>query len=134
MLIKTRDTDRLDEPYPSPVVGSPHNDGKPTSADVHLYADPDTFEGQRPMLYADCEGLDAGEESPFAITSKRNRLREERRKIVDRISGQPRRLEWANTDRKQTRHFAVRELYPRLLYTFSDVVCFVLRNTAYVNH
>jgi hypothetical protein len=136
MLIDSREcaTDPNAEPqYPSPIVGSPHNDGTPTSADVHLYPDPDTFHGQKPMLYADCEGLDAGEEAPFGLASRRGLLKKERKKLVARIAGgyvRPRRLEWANTDVKQTRHFAVRELYPRLLYTFSDVVVFVLRNTA----
>ena len=36
------------------------------------------------------------------------------------------------TDEKGVRKFAVEKLYPRLLYTFSDVVVFVLRNTRYV--
>lgn len=33
----------------------------------------------------------------------------------------------------QTHHRAVTELYPRLLYTFSDVVCYVTANVKYEN-
>lgn len=35
---------------------------------------------------------------------------------------------WADTPQTQKREFAVGNLYPRILYTFSDVVVFVLRN------
>lgn len=41
-------------------------------------------------------------------------------------------IEWANTEESRQREYAVRELYPRLLYTFSDVVVFVLRNPKFV--
>lgn len=117
--------------FPSPVVGSPYNDSIPTSADVHLYADPATFHGQKPILYADCEGLAAGEEVPFGLQSRRNALKKESKKLASILSHPSTRpLQWANTDVSQGRQFAVREFYPRLLYTFSDVVVFVLRNTA----
>lgn len=46
--------------FPSPVVGSTRNENVPTSGDVHLYADPKTYFGQYPMLYADSEGLEGG--------------------------------------------------------------------------
>ena len=39
-----------------------------------------------------------------------------------------RKLEWAIDDEKKQRGYAVTELYPRLLYTFSDTVVFVIRN------
>lgn len=126
----TRDGGHLDESWETPVVGSPLHDTPPTSADVHLYTDTDTFDRQTPMLYAGCEGLHAGEETPYAITSAKGKLEQETKRVVAKAPGLQRRLEWATTSSKQTRHFAVRELYPRLLYTFSDVVCFVLRNTA----
>jgi hypothetical protein len=118
---------RAESSFPSPVVGSVVNDRTPTSADVHLYADPDTLYGQKPMLYADCEGLDGGEEAPMAIASRR-KLKKESRRIVKLASGRVRDIAWANTDQQCTRQFAVGELYPRLLYTFSDTVVFVLRN------
>lgn len=40
--------------FSSPLVGSV-NDNIPVSADVHLYADPETFLTDTPLLYADCE-------------------------------------------------------------------------------
>lgn len=114
--------------FPSPVVGSVANEKTPTSADVHLYADPDTYYGERPVLYADCEGLEAGEEVPVSL---RQKLKKDSKRLVKK-AGRARQLAWANSDQKCTRQFAVGELYPRLLYTFSDVVVFVLRNVKYV--
>jgi len=114
--------------FPSPVVGSVAHDTTPTSANVHLYADPETYPSQRPMLYADCEGMDAGEMDPIAVTFKK-RAKTDARRIMNRVSkGRIRKLQWANTDQRRTRQFAVMELYPRVLYTFSDCVVFVLKN------
>lgn len=115
--------------FPSPVVGSVVNERTPTSADVHLYVDPDTYYGERPILYADCEGLEAGEEIPISL---RQKFRKDPKRFV-KIAGRARPLAWATSDQKRTRQFAVGELYPRLLYTFSDVVVFVLRNVKYVS-
>jgi hypothetical protein len=109
--------------FPSPVVGSRANPTA-TSADVHLYPDPATFYSSTPMLYADCEGLDAGEQPPRATL--KTRRGDTRRYAI--AGGRIRYLKWADTDEKRTRNFIVSELYPRLLYTFSDVVVFVLRN------
>lgn len=113
--------------FPSPVVGSASHSYTPTSADVHLYADPDTYHGQRPVLYADCEGLDGGEEDPIAYAARKKHKRDPK-KLVKMASGRVRHIAWANTESRCTRQFAVGELYPRLLYTFSDTVVFVLRN------
>ncbi|KAI9691461.1 MAG: hypothetical protein M1822_007532 [Bathelium mastoideum] len=90
--------------FESPVVGSIKHDKSPTSGDVHLYADPETAYTRLPMLYADCEGLQGGEMEPAA-----NKLRSKNKNSQG---------EWA-----------VKRVYPRLLYTFSDVIVFVLRNT-----
>jgi hypothetical protein len=125
--------------FPSPVVGSP-NDNVPTSGDVHLYADPKTHDKKRPILYADCEGFEGGENVPRSA-----RLREDEaitgpahnvelaghtkaghrfRKIASKRN----KITWYTAERRK-REFAVTHLYPRLLYTFSDVVVFVLRNS-----
>lgn len=48
-----------------------------------------------------------------------------------RFPGVTRDLPWMSGDVKGTRNFAVTNLYPRLLYTFSDVVVFVVRNEKY---
>jgi hypothetical protein len=118
-------------PFKSPVVGSVKSDKSPTSGDVHLYVDPETSYGPLPLLYADCEGLDGGEIEPRA-----NQIGETTRKsgqghLRHRLfSTRPRELLYAKTNNQaKSREWAVRKLYPRLLYTFSDVVVFVLRNT-----
>jgi hypothetical protein len=36
-------------------------------------------------------------------------------------------LKWAVDAKQQSRQFSVSQLFPRLLYTFSDVIVFVLR-------
>lgn len=115
--------------YPVPVVGS-INDDWPTSGDVHLYADPGTSNTNRPILYADCEGLQGGESLPGAARSARNRgMPSALRRKVGTTQASSSHIQWANSPETRKREYAVMELYPRLLYTFSDVVVFVLRNT-----
>ena len=41
-------------------------------------------------------------------------------------------VKWAGSPENSKRQYAVTELYPRLLCTFSGVVVFVLRNTKYL--
>jgi energy-coupling factor transporter ATP-binding protein EcfA2 len=110
--------------FKAPVPGSPLHDSTPTSADVHLYVDPATWEEERPIFYADCEGLNAGERIPIGAHSRRQTKTDTSRKLGLRA----RSLEWATSDQTRTRQYAVTQLYPRLLYTFSDVVVFVLNN------
>ncbi|KAL9606733.1 MAG: hypothetical protein Q9179_000089 [Wetmoreana sp. 5 TL-2023] len=76
----------------TPVVGAT-GENVPTSGDVHLYPDPQTFESETPILYADCEGLQGGEREPLAT-----RFRKKGAKVS-----------------KKSREFAVTNLYPRLL-------------------
>lgn len=117
-----------DEPFETPVVGAAGRDVA-TSEDVHLYLDPDSSESQAPLLFADCEGLEGGERDPVGAKLKRkmaslqNNAPGDRRKPTSE-----RELVWADTPKKQSRDFAVAHLYPRLLYTFSDVIVFVLKN------
>ncbi|KAF8847153.1 hypothetical protein BDZ45DRAFT_811773 [Acephala macrosclerotiorum] len=123
MLIDCAETHSSSETqsyFPTPVVGSSIHGSRPTSGDVHLYADPKKYSSPRPLFYADAEGLDAGAEPPLAIrrTIRRRGIR----------GGGKRRLEWADTPERRERVYMVGELYPRLLYTFSDVVVFVLKN------
>lgn len=132
--------------FPSPLPGSVNDDHVPVSANVHLYADPDSFLTDAPILYADCEGLEGGERAPKAEafklqdsalepgTQRRGSLETKfRRKLQKKGHRVSRNLSWATGDKeKSKREYAVTELYPRLLYTFSDVVVFVLRNSKYV--
>ena len=120
------------ETFETPVVGAAGRDVA-TSEDVHLYLDPDSSESQAPLLFADCEGLEGGERDPVGaklkrkLASSQNNAASSRRKPTSE-----RELVWADTPKKQSRDFAVAHLYPRLLYTFSDVIVFVLKNPRYV--
>lgn len=115
--------------YPAPVVGSTNDDG-PTSGGVHLYADPGTSNTNRPILYADCEGLQGGESLPSAARSTRNRgIPSALRGKIGKTLASSIHIQWANSPETKKREYAVMEFYPRLLYTFSDVVVFVLRTT-----
>ncbi|MCJ1354083.1 MAG: hypothetical protein MMC33_004070 [Icmadophila ericetorum] len=135
--IRTNPT--LKPQFPSPVVGVV-DDNLPTSANVHLYADPETIMGNMPVLYADCEGLEGGESAPKAESHKLYESKSEgssrssqshtRNRLHRRGQSVSRQLSWAMGDKeKSKREYAVTELYPKLLYTFSDVVVFVLRNS-----
>ena len=122
--------------HPSPIVGAEVNDKTPTLGDVHLYADPKTYECQLPMLYADCEGLEGGESLPYGSQSRKRASSPSTKSGLFRKATTPkllpkgrcRNVTWATNDNVKRREYAVTELYPRLLYTFSDVVVFVLRN------
>jgi hypothetical protein len=124
--------------FASPVVGiSGHH--IPTSEDVHLYLDPSTAFTEEPILYADCEGLDGGEREPLGATFRKRRQNStapsqnsEESSFKAQYSSE-RSLAWTDSPARRTRHFAVSNLYPRLLFTFSDVIVFVLRNPRYVS-
>jgi len=114
----------------------------PTSGDVHLYSDPKTSSSDNPLLYADCEGLAGGEREPMGAKSKLLKRKNENSDNARRTNSfqknlrkihltSEREITWATTTEKQSREFAVTHLYPRLLYTFSDVVVFVLKNPRY---
>ncbi|TGJ68442.1 hypothetical protein EYR41_007494 [Orbilia oligospora] len=136
-------------PHETPVVQSAACFSTvPTSGDVHLFCDPHTYktENRHPILYADCEGLEGGERTPLGSrTHKREKIR---KAVSERISGakqdtksffarrgrdnamqqnSKRELKWAINDATKRREYIVSELYPRILFTFSDVVVFVLQ-------
>jgi hypothetical protein len=121
--------------YSTPVIGS-RTDHFPTSEDVHLYLDPSTAASNRPILLADCEGLDGGDREPIGASLK-SRFRKEDEQIARNDDGFFKRqrvsyecaLQWSMIGPKtRSRGFAVTHVYPRLLYAFSDVIVFVLRN------
>lgn len=138
--------------FASPVTSS-NNDRLPTTGDVHLYADPLSYHSKVPLLYADCEGLDGGESIPkglrhrtrekedaatsifglggrsrSASTARTSVFIESKKKLKKCRHGSERDIAWAITPETRKREYSVTQLYPRLLYTFSDVVVFVLRN------
>lgn len=125
---------RDEKDYATPVIGSVGED-VPTSGDVHLYPDPHTVDSDNPILYADCEGLEGGEREPLGAwrktkdtSSKLGRMGSSERDIRNINHMSEREITWATTNAKRSREFAVTHLYPRLLYTFSDVIVFVLKN------
>ena len=128
--LSTEDSNR----FPTPVVG-PAGSDVPTSADVHLYSDPQTSDSNKPILYADCEGLQGGERVPLGARFRKKEKASSfgligslEQKFIRMQHISEREITWADTSAKQSREFAVTHLYPRLLYTFSDVVVFVLKN------
>lgn len=93
---------------------------------MHLYADPSTLYDTSPLLFIDCEGLSGGEAAPKQL--KQSHDSSSHSANYPRRHAVPRKIEWAQTPQTQKREYAVSQLYPRILYTFSDVVVFVLRN------
>lgn len=132
---------KLNDPdFLTPVVGET-GANHPTSEDVHLYLDPASSMSpgsHAPLLFADCEGLRGGERDPAGalLRKKHERLAQyekgklgHRQTILKHTS--ERELLWATSSNKKARSFAVANLYPRLLYTFSDVIVFVEQNQRY---
>ncbi|KAI1103045.1 FabD/lysophospholipase-like protein [Jackrogersella minutella] len=114
--------------YYAPVTSSSH-DRISTTGDVHLYADPSNLYGSHPLLLVDCEGLSGGEAIPKQLRQcPQGPSRTDSDDIGNGRHCLTRKIAWADTPYTQKREFAVGQLYPRILYTFSDVVVFVLRN------
>ena len=166
--------------FDTPVVGA---STKSTSGGVHVYCDPETFQDERPIVYAgklnlyayltesktltDCEGL-AGDSEPLAnrfdnkfknthgfqngpYTSSKAAPRTGQRPTMYAMNGRGAQsaqiedyfqsqiptpistleLPWidmANTSSKIASHWTdtvVARIYPRFLYVFSDVVCYI---------
>ena len=120
--------------FATPCIGAAGSD-TPTSDDVHLYLDSLTATSSSPLLYADCEGLEGGEREPVAAKFKKKTKQFRRAEVDDPIASlqkhrytSKRELGWAGDGATKSREFAVTNLYPRLLYTFSDVTVFILKN------
>jgi hypothetical protein len=129
MLIRSKEDNsdsEQDPSFPSPITGTPGS-VLPTSADVHLYIDPSTYSSSKPVLYADCEGLEGGTQLPIGAVEKVLSQHEDET-YARWAPGRKTRLNWATTPETNKREYIVGQLYPRILYTFSDVVVFVLQN------
>jgi hypothetical protein len=138
----------------TPIVASSKDEGVPTSSAVHLYADPKTLDKETPILLADCEGLRGGNREPKADAAwKKFKESIELLHQEDRIAPpqsrydkllhfglkafvkytaarnvrQEREVSWDSKE-KMTRQYAVENIYPRLLYAFSDTIVFVTKN------
>jgi energy-coupling factor transporter ATP-binding protein EcfA2 len=113
-------------PGTEPITSSPNTAHKSTSSDVHLYSDPGTKHEEHPLLLADSEGLRGGPPESWS-----------RRLGSDGVCGavgtinNRRTITWALNE-KADRMYIVGHLYPRFLYTFSDLICFVASTARYV--
>jgi len=107
-----------------PITGSPASPGEaaePMTGDVHLYPDQATYGTRMPLFFADSEGLDGGDQEPASLKWK----------ISKNTSPRSRKIEWATRASGLKREDVVADLFPKILYTFSDVVVFVLSNPRY---
>jgi hypothetical protein len=116
----------FDSAFPSPVVGSVLDDTRTTSGNVNLYIDPAKHLDPLPTLFADCEGFEGGEQAPLG-SQYHERSRQDKDGPQEAWIN-TRSIRWANKDEYRRREYAVTVLYPRILYSFSDCVVFVLRN------
>lgn len=87
----------------------------PTSSGVHLYKDPGTFESLNPILFADCEGFNAGGTSAASFPK-------------DLATDKHIVAKFPMTASSYITSAMVEDLYAKSLYTFSDTVCFVINN------
>jgi hypothetical protein len=86
-----------------------------TTGEVNLYPDPDTLGTESPVFFVDCEGLSGGETIASKYQSRWSKFG--RSYLIENKDG-----------RQVDRDTAVKEIYPKFLYIFSDVVCMVTRN------
>ena len=114
--------------FPSPVTGSVVDESVPTSGEVSMYADPASGGDSHPVVYIDCEGFEGGEKTPLGSRARRHDFTSDACEEQAQPSVRSRRIKWATTEESRQREYAVTKLYPRILYTFSDCVVFVLRN------
>lgn len=87
----------------------------PTSSGVHLYKDPETITSSNPILFADCEGFNAGGTSAASFPQ-------------DLLADQGIVVKLPITTSSYLTSLDIEDLYAKSLYTFSDTVCFVINN------
>ncbi|EGX45760.1 hypothetical protein AOL_s00140g76 [Orbilia oligospora ATCC 24927] len=103
-----QESDLFEAPIPGQTSGSSAMIS--TTGEVNLYPEPSSFGTETPIFFADCEGLMGTE--PVAAKHQNDWVTAAgTRKYEIRIT----------MDRRD----AVKALYPRLLYIFSDVICYV---------
>ncbi|KAF8457056.1 hypothetical protein BDZ91DRAFT_509801 [Kalaharituber pfeilii] len=115
--------------FETPVVGEAEHAHLPTSSDVHVFIDPKSRGSERPIIYADCEGLHGGNQAPQAIIQIQEAKKQYRKRGLRAQGRRLRSLRIANLRREQRcRGWVVTEFYPKILFTLSEVVCYVTRN------
>lgn len=134
MLMERQKTKGDSTKYLVPVPGLV-SDNLPTTGNVHLYTDTGTYYSQKPILYADCEGMTGGESIPMGLDIASEDMAAEDLDSEDKdsetaaqnIDGVRQSITWADNPDLVSRANVAKTLFPRVLYTFSDVVVFVLR-------
>lgn len=136
--------DLQDYPVITPVIGV--QAASPTSGDVHLFSDPRSYHDVRPIYYADCEGTAGGRCVPLGSRVLANarkglsKVREARGRVRHKL---PRHrthdVTWgdcgeAGNRQERPREWIVGKFYPRVLFPFSDVICFVSQNYNKIHH
>ncbi|CAM1501617.1 Fc.00g036010.m01.CDS01 [Cosmosporella sp. VM-42] len=115
--------------FKTPVVGDSVSN-QSTSSNVHLYADPETFFDENPILYADCEGMD-GDEVPTEMKKTLANAEDSGDPLphASQASGlDSQDIVWEKKPGNGsvwTRKEITKTLFPRILYIFSDVVVFI---------
>ncbi|KAK6516439.1 hypothetical protein TWF506_006346 [Arthrobotrys conoides] len=107
------------EDIQSPITGDASS-FRPTTSEVNLYADPSTLGTSTPLLLVDCEGIDGSLVSVASdYQTKWHNLNENPGRKIYYLRSQ------------MERDYVVEDIYPRLLYIFSDVVCYVASDNAW---
>ncbi|KAK6357420.1 hypothetical protein TWF718_001732 [Orbilia javanica] len=117
-LGKTGNRDYSWEDIQSPIAGS--HSFRSVTGEVNLYPDPSTFGTTTPILLADCEGIEGG--IPIA--------NEHQKKWHD-IKQNHGLKTYPFRYQQEKKSFALEDIYPRLLYILSDVVCYVVSDKAW---
>ncbi|KAF3093219.1 hypothetical protein TWF706_008832 [Orbilia oligospora] len=86
-----------------------------TTGEVNLYSEPSSFGTKTPILLADCEGVEGSK--PVAADHQKDWTKLSRRYPIQNKEG-----------RGLDRRSIVKNIYPRFLYIFSDVICYVTRD------
>ncbi|KAF3181429.1 hypothetical protein TWF751_009368 [Orbilia oligospora] len=86
-----------------------------TTGEVNLYPEPSSFGTKTPILLADCEGVEGSK--PVATKHQKDWMKLSRRYRIQNKEG-----------RGLDRSSIVKNIYPRFLYIFSDVICYVTRD------
>ncbi|KAL6411018.1 hypothetical protein AUP68_07453 [Ilyonectria robusta] len=118
--------------FKTPAVGD-SGSLQSTSSNVHLYADPETFLNETPLLYTDCEGMDGDKvpaEMKMSVAGTADSL--DSLPYASQTSGfDSQDIAWEKkpgNGGSWTRKEITKTLFPRILYIFSDVVVFIPYN------
>lgn len=102
--------------FPHPVIGATDSPDS-TSSDLHLYVGPKVTDEQFPLLFFDTEGLD-GTKVPKTLGKEK---RKNRRKALIKATQS---VFYFN---KRRNH--VDQSFPKLVYLFSDVICYISQDS-----